>query len=48
MKDDSTITTLPQRGAMMDPLTGIARDGARQMLAMALKSEVDEFLALHS
>ncbi|WP_264818281.1 transposase, partial [Acidomonas methanolica] len=33
---------------MMDPLTGIARDGARQMLAMALKSEVDEFLALHS
>ncbi|WP_132127204.1 IS256 family transposase [Acidomonas methanolica] len=39
---------MPQRGAIIDPLTGIARDGARQMLAMALKSEVDEFLALHS
>ena len=48
MKDDSTITGLKQPGSIIDPLTEIARDGARRMLALALKSEVDEFLALHS
>jgi len=48
MEDDSPITPLPQRGAIIDPLTEIARDGARQMLALALKNEVNEFLALHS
>ncbi|WP_373319872.1 transposase, partial [Kozakia baliensis] len=48
MKDDSTITALKQPGLIIDPLTEIARDGARRMLALALRSEVDEFLALYS
>jgi hypothetical protein len=28
-----------------DPLTEIARDGARRMLAMALRAEADAFVA---
>jgi hypothetical protein len=31
MKDDTPITPLRQSGSILDPLTGIARDGARQM-----------------
>ena len=36
MQDDTTITPLHQPGSIVDPLTEIAREGARQMLAAAL------------
>lgn len=45
MKDDSTITQLHQPGLIIDPLTEIARDGARQILAAALKAEAMSFVA---
>ncbi len=35
MKDDTTITPLQQPGTILDPLTKIAREGARRMLAAA-------------
>lgn len=47
MDDNSRITALVQPGSIIDPLTEIAREGARRMLAEALRREVDEFLALH-
>ena len=47
MEDNSTIAPLVQWGSIIDPLTEIAREGARRMLAEALRREVDEFLALH-
>uniref|UniRef100_UPI0018D570DF hypothetical protein n=1 Tax=Paracoccus aminovorans TaxID=34004 RepID=UPI0018D570DF len=37
MKDNTTITQLHQPGTILDPLTEIAREGARQMLAAALR-----------
>ena len=44
MKDDITITPLYQPGSVADPLTEIARDGARRMLAAAkLRAEADTF-----
>jgi len=46
MKDDTTITPLHQPGSILDPLTEIARDGARQMLASAIKAEAAGFVAL--
>jgi putative transposase len=46
MKDDTTITALHQPGTILDPLTEIAREGARQMLAAALKAEAASFVAL--
>ena len=45
MEDDTTVTPLLQSGAILDPLTEIARDGARQMLAAALKAEAANFVA---
>lgn len=48
MKDDSTITSLHHPGMILDPLTEIARDGARQMLAVALKAEAASFIAQFS
>ena len=45
MKDDTTITPLQQPGSIIDPLTEIARDGARQMLAAALRAEATSFVA---
>jgi transposase-like protein len=48
MKDDTTITPLRQPGAILDPLTEIAREGARQMLAAALRAEADSFVARFS
>src|SRR6056297_2506597 len=45
MEDDTTVTPLLQPGAILDPLTEIARDGARQMLAAALKAEAAYFVA---
>ena len=48
MEDDTTITPLHQPGSILDPLTEIARDGARQMLAAALKAEAASFVAQFS
>jgi putative transposase len=45
MSDDTTITPLRQPGSILDPLTEIAREGARQMLAAALKAEAASFVA---
>ena len=38
MTDDTTIIPFRQPGSVIDPLTEIARDGARRMLMAALKS----------
>ena len=46
MKDDTTITPLHQSGTIIDPLTEIAREGARRMLMAALKAEAASFVAL--
>ncbi|REC53443.1 IS256 family transposase, partial [Rhodosalinus sediminis] len=48
MDDDTTITPLHQPGSVEDPLTEIARDGARRMLAAALRAEADAFVARHA
>ena len=48
MNDDTTITPLHQPGSVQDPLTEIARDGARRMLAAALRAEADAFVAQHA
>ena len=45
MKDNTTITPLHQPGTILDPLTEIAREGARQMLAAALRAEAASFVA---
>ena len=45
MTDDTKITELHQPGTILDPLTEIARDGARQMLMAALKAEAASFVA---
>ena len=43
MTNDTDIIALRQPESMDDPLTGIARDGARRMLAAALRAEADAF-----
>jgi transposase-like protein len=48
LEGDTTITLLHQPGSVEDPLTGIARDGARRMLAAALRAEADAFVAQHA
>ena len=48
MTDDTTIIPFRQPGSVIDPLTEIARDGARRMLMAALKSEADGFVARFS
>jgi transposase-like protein len=48
MDDDTTITPLHQPGSVEDPLTEIAREGARRMLAAALRAEADAFVAQHA
>ena len=48
MTDDTTIIPFPQPGSIIDPLTEIARDGARRMLMAALKAEADSFVAQFS
>ncbi len=45
MKDDTRISQLHQPGTIVDPLTEIARDGARRMLAAALRAEAASFVA---
>jgi len=39
MTDDTTIIPFRQAGSIIDPLTEIARYGARRMLMAALKAE---------
>jgi len=48
MTDDTTIISFRQPGSIIDPLTEIARDGARRMLMAALKAEADSFVAQFS
>jgi len=45
MKDDTTIIPFHQPDFVADPLTEIAREGARRMLFEALKAEADAFVA---
>jgi len=42
------ITPLHQPGSVEDPLTEIARDGAKRMLAAALRAEADAFVAQYA
>lgn len=44
MKDDTSIIPFRQPESIEDPLTEIAREGARRMLAMAMEAEVTGFL----
>ena len=46
--DDTTILRFPQPGSILDPLTELARDGARPMLMAALKAQADSFVARFS
>src|SRR6056297_2643001 len=48
MKNDTDIIALRQPESVDDPLTEIARDGARRMLAAALRAEADTFVAQHA
>jgi len=48
MKNDTDIIALRQPDSFDDPLTEIARDGARRMLAAALRAEADAFVAQHA
>ncbi len=45
MKEDTTIIPFRHADSIEDPLTEIAREGARRMLAEALKAEADAFVA---
>jgi len=48
MKNDRDIIALRQPESVDDPLTEIARDGARRMLAAALRAEADAFVEQHA
>jgi len=48
MKNDTDIIALRQPESVDDPLTEIARDGARRMLAAALRAEADTFVAQYA
>lgn len=45
MSEDTNILPFHQPGSVLDPLTEIAREGARRMLMAALKAEADSFVA---
>lgn len=45
MNNDTTILPFRQSESIADPLTELAREGARRMLAEALKAEADAFVA---
>jgi hypothetical protein len=45
MEKSTDIIALRQRESVDDPLTAIARDGARRMLAATLRAEADAFVA---
>src|SRR6202167_685691 len=46
MSRDTPVIPLPQPDAINDPLTEVAREGARRMLAQVLVAEADAFVAL--
>ena len=46
MSRDTTVIRFRQPDAIDDPLTELAREGARRMLATALIAEADGFVAL--
>ena len=46
MSRDSTVISFRQPDTIDDPLTEIAREGARRMLAQVLIAEADAFVAL--
>ena len=48
MEKSADIIALRQPETVDDPLTEIARDGARRMLAAALRAEADAFVAQHA
>ena len=48
MKNDTDIIALRQPESVDDALTEIAREGARRMLAAALRAEADAFVASHA
>jgi len=48
MTNDTDIIALRQPESVDDPLTEIARDGARRMLAAALRAEADAFVAQYA
>ena len=45
MQDDNTVVRLRQPGEIDDPLTEILRQGARKLLAQAIETEAEAFLA---
>ena len=45
MSEDTTILPFRQSEKIVDPLTELAREGARRMLAEALKAEADAVVA---
>ena len=45
MSRDTTVVALRQPDAVDDPLTELAREGARRMLAQVLIAEADAFVA---
>ncbi len=45
MKEDTTVIPFRHANSIEDPLTEIAREGARRMLAEALRAEADAFVA---
>jgi putative transposase len=46
MLKDTTVVRFRQPDAIDDPLTELAREGARRILAQALVAEADSFVAL--
>jgi len=48
MKEDTTVIAFRHADSIDDPLTELAREGARRMLAEALKAEADAFVASFS
>jgi len=48
MKNDTTVLPFRQSETVVDPLAELAREGARRMLAAALKAEADAFVASFS
>ena len=46
--NDTDVIALRQPKSVDDPLTGIARDGARRMLAAALRAEADAIVGQHA
>ena len=45
MKEDTTVIQFRHADSIEDPLTEIAREGARRLLSEALKAEADAFVA---